>query len=377
MRTPVPHPPLRTLRRATLRAGLGLAAVVALPAARAQGLRLAVAQIVDLSPAQQDISRDFLVGARVAWQVFNRAGGLKGRAVEHLALETDGGASGVRAALDQARQLPTCLALSGTVSAPVAATVDTLLQGPGPDIAHIAPWLHDAPPEDRDSHPIFATRQAQIAHALKSLAGVGMRELGVVFGTEADEQRQLSAVRAMAGTLGLKLVVYAAQGDTQQLARRLGADTPAVLLFVGGTPELARFALGLERQARQRYVVALGDVNPLTLQQLGAARQTPLIVTQPVPLISASLPLVRAYREALGRLYDEPASPHGLAGYIAARYTQEMLTGLDGTPTRTAVREALRRRPRVDLGGLTVGPPGRVPAYVTQSMLTPDGRLIG
>ena len=50
---------------------------------------------------------------------------------------------------------------------------------------------------------------------------------------------------------------------------------------------------------------------------MGAARGTPIIATQPVPLDNAALPVVRAYRETLARLFDEPPTALSLAGYIA------------------------------------------------------------
>ena len=57
----------------------------------AEGERsLVVAQIVDLTFSQQDVSRDFLVGSRSAWQDLNARGGVRGRAVQHVTLETDG-----------------------------------------------------------------------------------------------------------------------------------------------------------------------------------------------------------------------------------------------------------------------------------------------
>ena len=64
---------------------------------------------------------------------------------------------------------------------------------------------------------------------------------------------------------------------------------------------------------------------------------------------------------------------------IAARYTAEVLGTVDGTPTRAAVLAAFQRRQSVDLGGFRVSfnAQGRGGSFVTQSMIAPDGRLIG
>jgi hypothetical protein len=120
-------------------------------------------------------------------------------------------------------------------------------------------------------------------------------------------------------------------------------------------------------------------VNLQTMLQMGAARNTPVIATQPVPLVNASLPIVRTYRETLARLFDEPPAPLSLAGFIAARYTYEVLSEVDGPLNRQSVLGAFQRRSKLDVGGFTVSfnPQRRSSTYVTQSMMTVDGRLIG
>ena len=66
-------------------------------------------------------------------------------------------------------------------------------------------------------------------------------------------------------------------------------------------------------------------------------------------------------------------------GFIAARYTAEVLQGISGPLTRASVLAAFRRRQDMNLGGFSVAFQGRkrANAYVTQSMLTSDGRIVG
>ncbi len=56
---------------------------------------VSIAQVVDMSPGQQDVSRDFLTGSRAAWQDTNAHGGIQGKSVQHMVLETDGQAIGM------------------------------------------------------------------------------------------------------------------------------------------------------------------------------------------------------------------------------------------------------------------------------------------
>jgi ABC-type branched-subunit amino acid transport system substrate-binding protein len=361
-------------------AGASLGLPLAAQPGRAAGRPVTVAQLFDTSPAQQDVSKDFLIGSRAAWQEINARGGVRGRPVQHSSFEVDGSSASVRAALTQVRDNPACLVLCGSSGDPVATGVMQWLRQDGMAIAHAAPWLQNSSIEvDEWTFPIFAARQEQIAHALKSLSTSGMQEVGAVFAA-ADEYRLFHAdLERVAAELKLKLQSYRADGDLARLGQRLTATAPAVILFVGGTPELVQFTQGLEKQSRQRYIVALADVNLQTMMQMGAARHTPVIATQAVPMVTAGLPVVRAYRETLARLFDEPPTPLSLAGYIAARYTFEVLNDIDGSLTRQSVLAAFQRRAPIDVGGYRVAfdPRRRSATFVTQSMLTMDGRVIG
>ncbi len=379
--------PFSTLHRRRLLQGAGLLTAAAVGTAWAQpgktpvrNNRLGIAQIVDFSQGQQDVSKDFLIGTRAAWQEINVRGGVRGRPVQHITLETDGSAGSLRTALDAARDNPVCVALSGTVGDQIASQLVAMSRQSSLHMAHVAPWLQNSSLEINDqTFPIFAARQEQIGYALKTLAVMGLKELGAVYATAGDYNAYQLDVERVAAGMQLKLQSFRAGDDLRALGQRLTPATPAVLLFIGGTPELAEFTQGLARQARQRYIVALADVNLQTLQQMGAARNAPVIATQPVPLVNASLPVVRTYRETLAKFFDEPPTPLSLAGFIAARYTYEVLSEIDGTVTRASALAAFQKRTAMDLGGFRVSfsAQNRSGAYVTQSMMAADGRMIG
>jgi len=364
---------------------VGAAAFAAAPALLAQPAKAAarsvlVAQIVDTSPTQQDVSKDFLIGSRAAWQDINQKGGLRGRPVQHVSVEVDGSAASMKAAVQQLLDNPACLVLSGTAGDPAAGLLAAELRQQGAAIAHVAPWLQNSSVEvDERTFPIFAARQEQIGHALRSLTVMGVSEVGAVYASQQEYQLYQQDLERIATGMKLKLQSYRANGDLDRLGQRLTPGTPAILLFVGGTPELVQFTQGLEKQQRQRYIVALADVNLQTMTQMGGARSTPVIATQAVPMVNASLPVVRSYRETMARLFDEPPVSLSLAGFIAARYTYEVLRDMDGALTRAAALAAFQRREAVDVGGYRVAfnPQRRSATYVTQSMLTTDGRVIG
>ena len=376
----------RTLLRATGAAALASASTVALPAlaqsgksaaSSASGKPFVIAQLADMSAEQQDVSRDFLAGSRAAWQDINLRGGLQGRPVQHLTVELDGSAEAVKAAWQPLRDNAACIALSGTTGHRMATFLGELLRQDGTALPHVAPWLQNSGADvDNRTFPIFAGRQEQISHAVRSLSLMGVPEVGAVYATELDHSLYRGDVERTAAAMKLPL---------RQV--RLGANDvkpdalPTIVLFVGGTPELVRFCQAFARQAsgRQQFIVALADVNLATLAQAGIPRNTPVIVTQPVPVISSGSPLVRAYRETLARLFDEAPTPQSLAGFIAARYTHAVLASVEAPLTRQAALAAFGKRNDVDLNGFRVSYDARRrgSGYVTQSMLTLDGRLLG
>ncbi len=373
-------------RRHLMKGGAALSACVAFPAwtqpGRAAPSRAPViAQIIDVSNEQQDVAKDFLIGSRAAWQDINKKGGVRGRQVQHLSLEIDGTPASLRAALAQLRDNPSCLVLSGTASDPLAAQLVTLLHEEKLDIAHVAPWLQNSTVNiDDRTFPIFATRQEQIGHALKSLTVMGVQDFGAVYASAREFSLYREDVERTAAALNLKIKSIAPQADLKTLGQRLDQNSAAIVLFIGGTPELVQFTQGLEKQSRQRYVIALADVNLQTMIQMGGSRSTPVIATQAVPTVNNSkLQVVRSYRETLARLFDEPPASLSLAGYIAARYTFEVLNDMEGALTRQNVLTAFQRRADVDVGGFRVSfnQQRRGSTYVTQSMLATDGRLIG
>lgn len=199
-------------------------------------------------------------------------------------------------------------------------------------------------------------------HAVQhvTIATMGVQEIGPVYAADQEQRLYRDDLRRIAGALKLKLQSFRGQGELARLGQQLTAQTPAILLFIGGTPELVQFTQGLQKQSRQRYVVALADVNLPTMMQMGVARNTPVIATQPVPMVTASLPIVRAYRETLARLFDEQPTPLSLPGFIAARYTFQVLSDIDGALTRQSVLAAFQRRSSLDVGGYRVAfGPGR------------------
>ena len=157
----------------------------------------------------------------------------------------------------------------------------------GSHLAGDGPGLHARIHHHR---AVAAQFQEQTVAGQEPLAIPGVPELGVVYASAQEQTLYQTSITAIASELKLQTVAYTPKSTLAQLGQQLTPRTPAMLLFVGGTPELAQFTQGLEKQDRQRYVVGLADINLQTLKQLGTSRSTPVIATQvvPMPLYSCS-----------------------------------------------------------------------------------------
>ena len=370
-------------RRAVLKRILAVSAATMLPAipVRAQPARpWVITQIVDTTAQQQDVSKDYLIGSRAAWQEINAKGGLQGRPVIHLSIDTDGSAASLKAALDSANSNTACIALSGTAGDRTAQALTLLLRTERSTLAHVAPWLQNASNElDDTTFAIFADRQAQILHIVKSLSVVGAKDLGVIYASQQEYTLYRADVERSAQSMRMQISTSPLAQDLKSAGQKLPASSPAVQLFIGGTPELAQFTAGLELQTQRRYLLALADVNLQTMKELGAARETPIFAAQTVPVVNSGLPVVRAYRAAMVKFFDEPPTPLSLAGYIAARYTFEVLNKVGSNLSRQTALAAFQKRESIDIGGFRINynATQRGSTFVTQSMLAKDGRTVG
>ena len=231
--------------------------------------------------------------------------------------------------------------------------------------------------------PVFASRETQIRFALKSLESLGIADIGIVYSSPHEFSTLRLGVEAAAQQLKLRPVTYVPQAgdDATVLASRLPANSPVLLLFLGGTIELSLFADGLSARKLQKYVVSLADIDVGTLVQMGTGRAVPLILTQVVPNPqSSTLPSVRDYRASLKAQFDEKPAQISLAGYLAGRYVFTVLARMERPATRDHILSEFERRPSEDIGGFQIGfsaAQRRGSSFVTQTLLTGDGRQVG
>jgi len=375
----------RRLLQAAVQAQMLCALAPAVLTSRAQarttdGAAVRVTQLLDMSPDQQQLSRDYATGIRLAFAESRKASGLS---VQLITVETDGTAAAARSAIQAIKDDPTQVALLGATGEGLALATLREVSQAHLDIANVAPWLSDS---QFDGDPrlfgLFASREEQIRHVLNSLASMGVPELGVIYSSprQAETMRQgTAAVTSHLKIRAREFTVPAGQ-DMARFASTLPADAPVFLLFMGGAIELALFTRGLGKSGMLRYVVCLSDVDANTFVQLNPGKSVPIIFTQVVPNPQSSkIPVVRAYRDALARLFDEEPTPVSLAGYLAGRYAANTLLAAGPNPSRARVLAEFQRRKPMEIDGwrLEFVEKGRASNFVGQTLLSVNGGFVG
>jgi hypothetical protein len=360
--------------------GSGWARAQGTPPARTDNGRLRVTQLLDMSPDQQQLSRDYSTGIRLAFAEMGKAGAT---VPQLTSVETDGSVGSLRQALQAVREDATQVALLGTVGEALALVGMAESDRMQMDIANVAPWLADARMDgDARLFALFASREEQVRYVLRSLATLGVQELGLVY----PDAQGAAAMRSGMASLGQRLqlrthdLVIGQGRDVADFGARLPANAPYFLLFMGGAIELALFTQGLARGQQRRYLLCLSDVDTNTFMQVGPGKSTPVIFTDVVPNPRTSkLPVVRAYREALGKLFDEAPSSVSLAGYLAGRYAATVLAAAGPNASRARVLSEFQRRRPIDLDGwrLEFGAEGRASKFVSQTLLNTRGEVVG
>lgn len=337
-------------------------------------------QLMDMSPSQQALSRDYATGFRLAAAELKAAAGPR---IEIKSIEVDGSLAALQDAIQKVKSDSSQVALIGTVGEGLALASLKQSEQSRLEIAHVAPWLADSRFDgDANLFALFASREDQIRYVLKSIVNMGVSEVGIVYPSAAYEAALQPGTAQIIERLKLKArVLTAAQDrDLESFGSRLDPKVPYFLLFMGNAIELALFTRGLSGKGVQRYVVCLSDVDANTFRQLNPGKAVPVVFTRVVPdPRDNKVAVVRAYKAALQRYFDEDPSPASLAGYLGGRYAAFVIATAGPSPGRARVLSEFKRRVAINLDGwhFDFAADGRASSYVSQTLLNSSGSLIG
>ena len=374
-------------RRHCLGAGLGGAAAWLAPGwAQAAPGPLRVVQFLDMSGLQQNLSRDYATGVRLAWMPTGPTRVAHKVGLQTIEVTDPGNTTALRDMVNKLVADPGVIGLLGTTADRLAVAVHAELRHLHSPLPHIGPWMADARFDDDASLAcLFASRPTQLSKSIASVRGMGMNELCVVYRSATEQALYDADIAQLAQSAQLRLqrlVGDGSPGSLHGVAARIPASS-SLVLCLGNSADLAQLTQGMAVRHDRRFVLGLGDVDPAALLELRPGRGVAVLLAQVVPNPvrgkHPSIPLVSEFSARLRMLFDEEPAPVSLAGYIAGSYAAELMQKLGGRLSRESLMAETQRRANHNLHGWLVDfkEDRRGSRFVTQAMLNADGQLVG
>lgn len=338
-------------QRLARRCACALACAVVALAAHAQGTSFVVGQLIERGADQADYARDFMAGAKVAFDAANQSGGIKGRRISLVRREV---------ALNEA--IPQAVDM-------IERDHVELLFGVS---ERLLPVLAASPEIARRNVPLLAPLSGatstadnvlfirpdydhEIVAAHNRLRQFGMRRIALVTAAGFDPQLGVRLRGSIGkGNAAETLDLYTLTGDPAELAARIAPTKPTAVFVAGDTLTYATVGRALAQQGWYGFLVGLSSVNPQVAREiLGSGYSGGMLLAQTVPNPASGVTKVaREHMARMKQFLDEPPSAATLSGYIAAVYLVQAMNAAGGKVTGVELRRALQTR--VDVGGFTL-----------------------
>ncbi|KFX30781.1 ABC transporter substrate-binding protein [Ralstonia solanacearum] len=341
----------KTWVRGCLRTLHGALAMVALAAHAQSSPPLVVGQLIERGGAQADFARDFMAGAKVAFDAANLAGGIRGRRITLIRRE-----------VDAAEAVPQAVELIERDRAEVLFGVSERLLpalAAAPEIARReVPLLAPLSGATSTADNVWFIRpdyDSEIVAAHNRLRQFGMRRIALVTTAGFDPQLGTRLRNTVAnGDSAETLDLYTLTGDPGDLAARIASTKPTAVIVAGDTLAYASVGRALAQHGWYGFLVGLSSVNPQVAREiLGSGYSGGMLLAQTVPNpAGGNLKITREHIARMKQFLDEPPSTATLSGYIAASFLIQAMSAAGGKASGPELRRALQTR--VDLGGFTL-----------------------
>lgn len=317
----------------------------------AQGASFVVGQLIERGADQADYARDFMAGAKVAFDAANQSGGIKGRRISLVRREAAANEA-IAQAVDMIERdhVEVLFGVSERVLPALAASPEIARR----NVPLLAP-LSGATSAADNVLFIRPDYDHEIVAAHNRLRQFGMRRLALVTSAGFDPQLGARLRGSFAkGDAAETLDLYTLAGDPAELAARIATTKPTAVIVAGDTLTYATVGRALAQHGWYGFLVGLSSVNPQVAREiLGAGYSGGMLLAQTVPNPAGGVTKVaREHMARMKQFLDEPPSAATLQGYIAASFLIQAMSGAGGKATGPELRRALQTR--IDLGGFTL-----------------------
>jgi branched-chain amino acid transport system substrate-binding protein len=356
-------------------------------AASAWAADLAVIQIAPLSGVNGGVGWHMELGAQVAFDEVNAAGGINGRKIRLVTVD-----EAPLRVVEQARELAqreNAVALFGMVGASSFANVvqsqlPSALQLPMVAVNSSAPAVHRI-----DDPYVFVTRPGvvdELDTVFRHLATVRTPKVALLVVDDAEGEDVVSAAQDRARAAGIELVSVtrhlANSAQVDEAAAKILSVPHHAVVIASNTAAVAYFCKLYRRSGGTGQIVALSSAEATQLAAVvgkEAARGVLISQVVPNPRDKRSL-LMREFATAYAKFGQADVMPTLIMteGYIGARVLIEGLQRSGASPTGATLARALDAQRSVSIAGYRVNMKrSNTPRLTTLSVLDGEGTCAG
>jgi branched-chain amino acid transport system substrate-binding protein len=351
-----------------------------------QAKDLVVAQVAPFGGPLAVSGRDFNLGAMIAFDEINAAGGIAGSRLR-LVSRDDGyrSADTVRHVTELLEQ-ENPVALIGMWGAENidAVVSNKLLETAGLPVVGVRSGVAALRKNDNLFH-IRASYKDEVLRILDQIQTMGSTRIAVFYEDDGFGREAWADVQEILAKRSLKPLAVAVQPKNSLMVdnavKLIVAAQPQVVLMVANTPVAVAMIKGLRATNNPAFLFATSTVDAEQLvTQLGKVAAG-VAVAQSVPNpYKATAPIAMEFQNRIKALGIDAARGNfaSLEGYIAARVVAEGLRRAGRDPGRKDLVRGLQSMRRVDLGGFIVDfapQQNEGSRFVDLSLISADGRI--
>jgi ABC-type branched-subunit amino acid transport system substrate-binding protein len=371
-------------RRTFTRAAAGAAALIAVPAVRAQAERILLAQSAAFSGPAAQLGIQFHQGAKLYFNQVNAQGGVHRRPIELVKL--DDGYEPDRCA-ENTRKLiaEDPLSLFGYIGTPTSlAALPLATAARVPFFAPFTGAMGLRQPFNRHAFHIRASYNDETELIVKQLTSLGLQKIAVFYQNDAYGKAGLDGVELALKSRNMKPVAQATvERNTVVVApavKTLTAAMPDAIVQIGAYKACAAFIRAARAAGFGGTFFNVSFVGTQALADELGKDAAGVVVSQVVPSpYSAARAITREFITAAKKAGpDYQINFSSMEGYLAAKVLTEGLRRGPPKVTRDSLIAALETMGDESFGGFSVSfsPHDHVASkFVELSMLTADGRV--
>ena len=362
---------------------IAAAALLGLPAVRAQEGRLVLGQSAPFTGPAAQLGIQYHSGARLYFDQLNAQGGIGGRSIVIRTL--DDGYEPERCAENTRKLLSEdVFALFAYVGTPTSlAALPLATRAHVPFIAPFTGAMALREPLQKNVFHLRASYNDETALIVKQLTHLGLKKIAVFHQNDAYGQAGLDGVRLALAAQNLKPVATATvernSVDVAKAVATLAAATPDAVVQVSAYKSCAAFVRAARKAGYGGLFYNVSFVGTQALAEELGKEAEGVVVSQVVPSpYNAANGITREFVAAAKKAGNVQVNYSSMEGYLAARLFAEGLKRAS-KPTREGLVAGLESLGETAFGGFQVSlsPTRHVASrFVELSMLKGDGRVL-